>query len=571
MARTRFLETDTKTFEELLGNGRLYEVPTYQRDYSWEREQWEDLWLDIVDPSEAGLPHYMGSLVFQNFGRTLRVIDGQQRLATLSMLCIAIIERLAALKTPENIERAALLKAQYVGVKDPASLRMASKLTLNETDKDFFQETIVNQKALLSPPSKLRSSHRRLWQAMEYFRDKLGETIPAQQGGEALVQFFQNAVAQRLHFTEIVVEDELNAYMVFETLNARSLRLTSTDLLKNYLLSLFKAGDVDLNQARAQWNRITQIIDLDEMPTFLRHFLASRRALVRAERLFKVIKQEVRSREAAFTLLDDLERAASWYRALEDPNDETWSGGLHECRGHLKELRLFDVRQFKPLALALLAAKFEAGQVIRVLRACAVISFRYNVIGKRNPNQMEEVYNRAAMAVAQGSARTASDVIGALRALYVEDEDFVVDFARAEAPTLGRKAKLAKYVLFALERQLGGTGLDFETASETIEHVLPENPGPAWAEEFGDEDLARFVNRIGNLTILARGANRDLGNSDFQTKRAVYERSGFKLTEGIADDTWSPDTVMKRQAEMARVAKTVWQVSFPEVTASGPG
>jgi uncharacterized protein with ParB-like and HNH nuclease domain len=201
-------------------------------------------------------PHYMGPLVLQRDAEHFKVIDGQQRLATLSILCLAVLDRLRRLGTDEDLQRYELLKSQYIGAKDAASLRWASKLSLNENDDAFFQGTLVNHGEPANE-RKLRSSEQRLWGARNFFVEKLAERFPPATPGEDLVRFFVGSIAKRLAFTQIIVEDELNAYTVFETLNARSLRLTSTDLLKNYLLSLLKTGRADLQQGKDLWARIS--------------------------------------------------------------------------------------------------------------------------------------------------------------------------------------------------------------------------------------------------------------------------------------------------------------------------
>lgn len=150
MAKANLLDTKTVNFLELIGNGKIYRVPAYQRDYSWTVEQWEDLWSDIAE--RRGNPedrHYMGALVVEGKSdREFLIIDGQQRMATLSILALAVIARLEALAaagiaSTDNRERARGLRSRYVGEKDPASLIESSKLFLNETDNAFYQDYLV--------------------------------------------------------------------------------------------------------------------------------------------------------------------------------------------------------------------------------------------------------------------------------------------------------------------------------------------------------------------------------------------------------------------------------------------
>jgi uncharacterized protein with ParB-like and HNH nuclease domain len=103
-ARANLLDTRTTNFLELVGNGRLFHVPPFQRDYSWRVEQWEDLWADILDlRADRAQRHYMGALVVEGTtDREFAIIDGQQRIATLSIVALAIIDRLRHLPATES-------------------------------------------------------------------------------------------------------------------------------------------------------------------------------------------------------------------------------------------------------------------------------------------------------------------------------------------------------------------------------------------------------------------------------------------------------------------------------------
>ena len=140
MARSTLLNTDTEDLKELLSNGKSYSVPPYQRDYSWKQEHWEDLWEDLATVETNREDHYMGAIVLESGERKqFRVIDGQQRMATLSILILACVDYLYGLasegvEASANKERATLLESSYLGAKDPTSLRITPKLKLNAND-----------------------------------------------------------------------------------------------------------------------------------------------------------------------------------------------------------------------------------------------------------------------------------------------------------------------------------------------------------------------------------------------------------------------------------------------------
>ncbi len=206
--------------------------------------------------------HYLGAIVLQNSStsdKEFAIIDGQQRLATLSILAIAVIDKIQQLvnrgeQEEANRERQEILRRTYLSERDPRSLRYSSKIILNENNHDFYQSHLVN----LRRPCNIRSqtkSNQLLWQAFEYFSNRIEALREVVSNGERLVEFLIEIIAQKLLFIQINVEDELNAYTVFETLNARGVELSSTDLLKNYLFSRFQGPD-DLQEAQRQWKRM---------------------------------------------------------------------------------------------------------------------------------------------------------------------------------------------------------------------------------------------------------------------------------------------------------------------------
>ena len=241
------LDTTTTTFGALMGNGKRYKVPDFQRDYSWKEEHWEELWLDIKSLSRNTEIHYMGSIVLQNNGdKTFTIIDGQQRIATLTIIIIAAVKLFEELieagnESEKNGERKEIIIRRYLGDKDPTSLKYSSKLFLNENNDNFYQTNLLQLNLPLNK-SRLNASDRLMLEAFEYFYNLMKESKSIFGNGERISEFIDKIIADKLFFIQIVVEDDLSAYTVFETLNARGLELTSTDLLKNYLFSLVKSN-----------------------------------------------------------------------------------------------------------------------------------------------------------------------------------------------------------------------------------------------------------------------------------------------------------------------------------------
>ncbi len=565
MIRSNLLKTQDTTFLDLIGNGKIYRVPPYQRDYSWEEEHWEDLWNDILELSSAPESrHYMGALVVEaRTDREFLIIDGQQRLATLSILALAVIGTLQSLagndsEKAANRDRASRLRSRFIGEKDPASLIESSKLFLNETDDAFYQDYLVQLREPNNPRG-LPISNQLLWGCFQWFQKRLKEIAS---DGAALATLLNETIARHLLFIQITVEDELNAYTVFETLNARGLELSSTDLLKNYLFSRIKVA-ADLLALQRRWKTLLAIVKQERFPDFLRYHLLCDSPKIRKQRLFKEVRDVVRDPQGVFDLMQALEGRAELFSALNDTEHEYWLE-LPQAKRYIRELQLFKVRQMTPLLFAAWE-KLQPPDFVRVLKLVSVISFRYTVISGLNTNELEPVYHKAAKSLLSGQATSPAEVFQHLKPIYVTDEKFTRDFAGKEIETTGQRKRLAKFVLCALESDVSGKPCDYETDPGTIEHILPENPSGEWDASFSPERQADFIYRIGNLTLLEANLNRLVGNGLLSEKRATYAGSAYGLTKYIVDNTpddWTPTALNARQQQLAARAAHIWRSDF---------
>jgi uncharacterized protein with ParB-like and HNH nuclease domain len=565
MARINLLDTRTATFGDLMGNGKIYRVPIFQRDYSWTEENWEDLWQDILglydDPSAS---HYMGAIVLQTSSTSdqeFTIIDGQQRIATISIIAIAVIEKIQVLvkqnqQAIANHERQEILRQTYLGNRDPISLHYSSKLFLNENNNDFYQSNLIN----LREPWNLRSvsqSNQLLWKAFQYFSSQLTQLKGIVYSGENLAEFLTKIIVQRLLFIQINVQDELNAYTVFETLNARGIELSSTDLLKNYLFSLFRGPD-DLNEGQRRWRVIANTVQMENIPEFLRYYLSLQRPWVKRERLFKAVRESVQDSQQAFDLLDQLERYSSLFVALGNAQDDFWRE-TPANRTYIRELELFRVKQAYPILFAA-HSQFSDADFTRLLKLISVLSFRYTVVCGLNPSELEKLYNQVAIAIQSSEITTPKQVFEQLRSVYVSDEKFSQDFELLTVSTRGQQKKLARYMLWKLENDAANQEIIEESFS--IKHILPESPDQDWQDNFTDAQMIDMVYRLGNLTPLEPNLNRQIGNQPYVVKRETYATSGYQLTQGILAEEWTPNALANRQKQLAKRAVHIWRSDF---------
>jgi hypothetical protein len=258
-------------------------------------------------------------------------------------------------------------------------------------------------------------------------------------------------------------------------------------------------------------------------------------------------------------LLDELERDADVYSALVDAAHDRWRDHK-EVRRWIRILRIFNVRQLTPLMLSA-SRKLGIEEFNKVLKLCVVVSFRYSIIGRNNPNELERTYNQVAVDIHTGKLSKAAQIFEQLRPIYVEDGDFKREFTYTQINTARRKP-LVRYVLFELERDASGTVLDVDDDSATIEHILPENPSNQWLPAFPVDVQDSFIFRLGNYTLLEPSPNRAVENGSFAEKRLVYAQSRYALTRSILADDWTTDSITSRQEHMATRAAHIWRSDF---------
>jgi len=410
----------------------------------------------------------------------------------------------------------------------------------------------------------LRDSEKLLWDCFSFFKRKVLEKFSRKKKGEEVAGFVSEIVTERLVFISVRVQDQLSAYTVFETLNARGLELTETDLLKNYLLSMAdRLSKSQMDPVLRQWARITARVGIASFPDFLRHHLNSHREYVRQKQLFETIQREVTTLDHVFALLDRLENDAAWFEALSDFSSQFWLD-YEGARDQVRVLNLFNVSQFTPLVLA---AKdvFKAPQdLLEILRYCAVLSVRFNGVGRRSTHILEEIYNRAALEVRRGTAITLVAVRQALRPIYIPDEEFEADFKALRLRNRSTSGKRLRYLLAKVEKQLSGADITDEGMTATVEHILPENPGEVGWDQFSAKAHERSYERVGNYSLLERVLNgQQAGNAAFAQKQLVYALSQYRTSKelGLFTD-WTEETIAKRQGDMAIVAKSVWSLTI---------
>jgi hypothetical protein len=558
---TRKIDSNSQSVGEVLRKPLFYRVPAYQRDFAWSSEEVVELWDDITRALLEGRSEYFLGAMVTSHGdddKTRDIVDGQQRLTVVSMMFSAIAQ---VWRENQDERRASAVTRDYLGSEDRRTGDVVPKLRLNETNDNVYQDTVLLGRRSTEQERKTwQHTNKLLAGAYEELLSKVREWAQNGDDLDTALMDLEEFVSGQTNLILIEAGDESDAFIIFETLNDRGLELAVADLVKNYLFSL--AGQSHIEKFKRSWAEIALLVGSENLSTFLRHYWLSEKAVVRERDLYRALRASAKSGLAARQLMDRLRRAADYYAALSNPEHTYWNDFPVEARSYLDALLLFKVTQFRPLLLTAME-KGAPDLVTRLLRVVTVISFRYTVISSLGTGNLESIYSNAAVKVRNGEASTASEIFQLLKAVYVDDTRFAGDFRQKRFS----KSAQTRYVLAELNDYLEQDAektVDATSARITLEHILPRNPSKAWEDAIpSGTSVIDYVERIGNLTLLEKGRNRELSNMGFDEKRAILEQSSLRLNKQVAEaHTWTHREIEQRSASLAKAAKHIWRVEF---------
>ena len=552
-------------------------MPKYQRDYSWGEDQWDELWQDILaiyeQKPQAREYHYMGYLVLQQEKSDeaddenifFTIIDGQQRLTTLSLLILAALQILQANASEQNARRIEVIEGKYISSTTSGHLTKNYKLKLNRNNDEYYRHDLANLSLHPRKRSIKRTEHQ-MRKAKEFYEKKIRQL---NLNGVEIGKFIGDVAAKYLLFTVIEVGDDINAYKVFETLNARGVQLSTPDLVKNHLFSIINPryeNSQDIENQEEQWSITLNNLGKEDFSKFLRCFWNGRNPMASKNDLFKKIKATYTSKELAISLLDALNGASSVYAALQDHKDELWENITDkEHKRHIQHcllaLDIFNMAQPYPVLLSAYFA-YSKGDFAKICQWLQTFCLRYQVICNLPSNDVEKFYNHIAIAIHE--QQSIAEIKKQLASRLPSDEAFRQSFA-SKTLSMSSSTKKAHYLLASIENYLNPDNPTPLTGNYSIEHILPKSnyikDDTYWREQFGDL-LEQNLHRLGNLALLTAKANRDADTLSFDEKKVIYRKSNLKLLDKLcAYPDWNPDNLNDYQAYMAEKAVRVWAIN----------
>jgi len=576
-------------------NNEQYVIPTYQRRYSWhERQVWE--LIDDIMLIEDNDTHLLGSIVclagHHTAGlNTLELVDGQQRLTTITILLECIRQRLEHDgESDEAAEVARLLSAKPLGGKP---LR---KVSLDSIDSAEFDRLVANDQ-------EKDTQNLQLQLAFKIIREWVGDQA-LEKLGAFLYRLQNQAIVIRLD-----VSEAKDAFKLFETINNRGLRLSPTDIVKKILLgNAARFGDEALQSARKSWTALIKHLDGTNSDAFFRYYLmAVVQVRLTAAAVVPEFKKVFMSQVAEAAALperhlyadpdepedDEIEDASEIsVSAIETESSEKikkvsfkdfLSRLVHGAKvygelvlvktsdpvanRHLRNLRMIKAVQTYGFLMHLRIGGCGDKQFREVLKLTEGFVLRRHICRERS-NETEALFARLCGVKPADPIQATRE---AYRGLCPTDEKFQEEFAIASftANLIDR----ARYCLEQIEMAKHGAHDELQVLGAEdvhVEHIIPQKIKTKkakdefgdWVSYLGDKAEAqhpKYVSRIGNLTIFSGTLNIGASNNPFLKKKQAYKESGIKLTrELLTMSQFKFTNVQKRSKDLAKVAVDLW-------------
>jgi uncharacterized protein with ParB-like and HNH nuclease domain len=565
------IESTDQDIRNVLSSG-YYRIPRFQRPYSWTRENIQDFWDDVVKSAPEN--YFIGSMVvFKDGSQRYGVVDGQQRLTTITVLLAAIRNRLKGLgfsDLAQGIQN--LIERKNIDNKPEFILS-------TETSYPFFQDHILKFGQPEIEVKEMREEES-LRSAFGLFNELVEGLVRSIRSDTSLSEDQKNKrIRERLTTIRnavldlkvilVKLDDEDDAYIIFETLNTRGKDLSLTDLVKNHTTKHLKAKSASVDQPKLKWKKLLDTLEGSsaklEVDTFIHHFWLSRYDYLAAKRLFKVLKQKIGKSEAK-NFLNALLADASLYRAIHELSFWKWSKDERRIVDALEALQMFRVRQQTPCVLSLMRCfkekKLKKAHFEEAVVAIEKFHFLFTAVtSQRSSGGISEMYASLGRRLFEAQNTQAAVTIVREIKKKLRERIPVFDEVRALFPSIiytdnqTKQKDLVKYVLAGFHsHSLKSVVVDFD--GMTIEHLVPQRL--IGRNSFTEEIVGQF----GNLILVPSPLNAKLDDKPFKEKKSILKATGAAIPPEFANlNDITPKDIRTRTANLATQAyQKVWKI-----------
>lgn len=558
---SHMLTAKQQTLAEIFSAHYLFTIPGYQRPYSWGRDQAQELLDDLLSAlksapatlSEAA-PYFLGSIVLIKAEGVpdATVVDGQQRLTTLTLLLSAIRASVTDADLQKDITGCIYEKGSLV-----RALPARYRLVLRERDREFFRDHVQHEdgfQKLVQLNTLLPDAQSRLQTNAQTFKEGLEQLTQAEL--VRLVQF----VITRCYLVAVATPDLDSAYRIFGVLNSRGLDLSATDILKAEIIGgIAPALRDDYTQ---KWEDQEEDLGRDEFGDLFSHIRMVYRKAKPHGTLLKEFKEHVLPAREPQSFVDDV--LLPMAQAFSELSDANYASTHHaeQVNEHLRWLNRLEFKDWVPPALAYFVRHRQQPEAVlgffRDLERLA-----YSMLARRTGvNDRIDRFSALTSAIEAGA-----DLSAATSPLQLSPEEQHQTYSALSGPLYETHSSRALAVLLLRLDQLMSDGtVSHQHDVVSVEHVMPQQPAPnsEWAQWVPDKaEHQRWVHRLGNLALLSRKKNSSASNRDFSWKKTAYFTKGgavtFALTTQVLQHTeWTTEVMQNRQSALLAKLESHW-------------
>jgi hypothetical protein len=542
------MEAAERTISQILTEEIRYEIPPYQRPYSWEKGNVEQLLEDVWEAYEAKDEEYfIGSLITieREKGRRYDVVDGQQRLTTLNLVFAKLRD---AVDEPARSElgRRVLPRNALTGEEE------SPRLTLRQRDQNFFRRHVLSSKEILPAiRAEIVKEQDAPKQRIVENLDAIDEFISRYD--QKTLKLFANYLLTKVYVVFVTTSSWQSAYRLFNVLNARGMALSNADLIKNMLFARLGGDAKRSEELEEAWLNLEEQIGIDRLDQFLGHHRSSIVALKARKSLHEEYEPMVQAAESSFAFLDALNASAKNYLRILH-ND--FEGAA--TRRSVRSLLRVGFEEWIPPLLAFLNDPIDDLSEQEFIDLLERITYQ-NWIRRLAFTARLTVYFQLINAI---RARKSAYDLKAVFDQNAQNEEFL---SLLDGEVYGKP--FAQALLLRLEEAHQDESVTKDYSGRiTIEHVLPQAlKDPYWRDRFSEDDHRRWLHRLGNLALLAGSKNYKAQYFDFDRKKKIYSdrnsKVSFDTTKQILDQVeWQSEAIAARQTEMVAAAKSIWVI-----------
>lgn len=565
------IKPEDKTIKDILLSRRQFVIPRFQREYSWDKKNYQEFWEDILSGiviSNNGVisnnQYFLGTMLFignytEGKESEIQVVDGQQRLTTITILFSALSDCFKRIKEETLSERI----FEYIMTRDDDGNEV--RVLKSKTHYPYFSYFIQDrEKKVKDQPDS--EEEKCIFETYNFFisqleETKLRESFKRKNGDEAVekvayVDLLKSIRDQVLNsvFVSISTTDKDQANKIFEILNAKGKRLAHIDLIKNKIFEKLNTTE-PADYAEVTWEKIKHNLNSGNenvgMATFYRHYWVSKYKKSSSNALYDDFNKQIKSNYSIF--LDDMLKGSEAYMKIINPKREDYND-RKEYFWLVQSLKClnnyFNIVQTRIILLALYDVKERDIIDAKLFKSTVLFienfHFAYNAIAVKNSNRFDSIYSKSAIALRKAVDRTDAkliiekQLIQPLKTLFPKYEEFEKKFIELTYSKKDRPSNVkTKYILNKLHCLEEGTELFDDRGS--VEHISPESNG------------CETLN-IGNLILLENDINQQAGEREYVEKKEYYKNSKYKEVISFYNehDNWEINNIGDRAKEMAR-------------------